>query len=893
MSYATQQAQEKKRKEREQLLELSKKGYTPEFIKFAYWAQGADPSAIDSELAQMQEFTGATDANQVEVDGRAFEIKTLADQKAYSEIESTKKEAELMAKSAVDSLGTKVTQLDEAIADEKGLKAAVGTNFLGRAPISSLYEGDKQRFLGAVDQIVSTDALDTLIAAKEKGATFGALSDSEMRILKASATKFGTWEVRDKDGKITGYNVDEATFKKELNTVRELTLKAQEKAAGSLQPETQETPQAPAPQQYKLNGQLVSGEQALKWANENPNDPKAQKVLSMVGTQAVEPNKIASTEPMAQGQASTAPLANQPEQAPIAPEKEEDSIFLDFKEGFNNLVGRAGERADKVGEIQDSTSSKFAKVRRVFGQGTGLAADVIGEGVMSAGKALLSQEQEQQVAEAFNGVAGRVLQFESVQGAMDYYERLKETKPEVAADIEAALNVVDLATSFTGATQGAKYTGKLTSEVATRGAKATSKTAKAVGNAGGATAKFGTSQATGLAPETIAQVISQPGAFTAKEMATISRESVFKKVGDVIGAKIDEFSELGKAYEPIRNSGEYVNIAPDFLDSNIKKFGFDIADGKIVANTKSATREASDIKALQSFYDMWNGKRTIEADEFLNMRADLAGLAKYDKMSGKTAASERIAKSMRDTLNKTYRSGIEGLEALDNQFSKETTELKNLKSIIYNKDGSIKDNAISTIANLTGKGKEQKLARIKQLLPDIEEDLNILKAVEDIKATEGIKVGTYVRGAAGVGTGFAAGGPAGALIGAILTSPKVAVEVLRQYGRAKGITENITGSIIEKMRAGTKLISREYEILDDAVQSASKKMEDRIKNIKPSAGMSIKVADDPQLLQFDSSLSRLESELSRTTNKTTKKAIQKNIDSLVKQRKQRYKQLGF
>lgn len=37
--------------------------------------------------------------------------------------------------------------------------------------------------------------------------------------------------------------------------------------------------------------------------------------------------------------------------------------------------------------------------------------------------------------------------------------------------------------------------------------------------------------------------------------------------------------------------------------------------------------------------------------------------------------------------------------------------------MVLNSDGSVKDNAISTIANITGKGKEAKLARLEKLIP--------------------------------------------------------------------------------------------------------------------------------------------------------------------------------
>jgi len=58
-----------------------------------------------------------------------------------------------------------------------------------------------------------------LIRAKAQGATFGALSDSELQILSNSATKIESWAEKDGKGNVVGYKVSEGTFKKELDRI--------------------------------------------------------------------------------------------------------------------------------------------------------------------------------------------------------------------------------------------------------------------------------------------------------------------------------------------------------------------------------------------------------------------------------------------------------------------------------------------------------------------------------------------------------------------------------------------------------------------------------------------------------------------------------------------------
>uniref|UniRef100_A0A6H1ZSZ1 Putative peptidase n=1 Tax=viral metagenome TaxID=1070528 RepID=A0A6H1ZSZ1_9ZZZZ len=90
-----------------------------------------------------------------------------------------------------------------------GLNSAVGPTFLQRVPLADL-RGAKDDFLALAEQLVSSEALNSLISAKKEGATFGALSDTEMAILRSAAIAFGG---RLKD---TGFDVTQDFFKKEI-----------------------------------------------------------------------------------------------------------------------------------------------------------------------------------------------------------------------------------------------------------------------------------------------------------------------------------------------------------------------------------------------------------------------------------------------------------------------------------------------------------------------------------------------------------------------------------------------------------------------------------------------------------------------------------------------------
>jgi hypothetical protein len=151
------------------------------------------------------------------------------------------------AKASIPVMQDKISAID-ALLTSPGLTDRVGTSIYSRAPssllggigrifagagnetlagIASGITGSGQNFAASVHQLTSGLTLDNLINAKARGATFGALSEGELAILADSATKLSDWEIKDKNGKGTGFwNIDEQSFKTELKTIQDLTRRA-------------------------------------------------------------------------------------------------------------------------------------------------------------------------------------------------------------------------------------------------------------------------------------------------------------------------------------------------------------------------------------------------------------------------------------------------------------------------------------------------------------------------------------------------------------------------------------------------------------------------------------------------------------------------------------------
>ena len=136
------------------------------------------------------------------------------------------KEAEValtaQAKAKIPSIERKIGEIDYLT---KNLGGNVGPNTFARQDFSDKtgLTADKKEFAGRLRKLVSELSLDSLISAKEKGATFGALSDGELKLLSQSASAINVWEVLDPEtGKPTGeWAVTERAFLEEMNKIKE------------------------------------------------------------------------------------------------------------------------------------------------------------------------------------------------------------------------------------------------------------------------------------------------------------------------------------------------------------------------------------------------------------------------------------------------------------------------------------------------------------------------------------------------------------------------------------------------------------------------------------------------------------------------------------------------
>jgi hypothetical protein len=387
------------------------------------------------------------------------------------------------------------------------------------------------------------------------------------------------------------------------------------------------------------------------------------------------------------------------------------------------------------------------------------------------------------------------------------------------------------------------------------------------------TAKFGTSQITGMNPETIKTVIENPKEFSSKKQASYDREGVAGEVHSTINQRLTELSETGKEYQSVRQSKSEVKVEPDWINKSLQEQGW--SDGVLSVDKSGAARPAikptklanisqSEQTALNKFMDVWGSKKKLTAEEFLDGRQYLDRWSKWQSNVEATQPGKALFRQLRHDFNKygqNEATGIKGLKQLDETYGAEAAELRQIQKEYLNADGTLKDSAPTKIANLTNRGREQALSRLENIKPGITRKIKVLKAVEDIQNAGGQKVGTYARGALGLFGVTTMNVPA--VVAAVLGNPAIATQLLRAYGTALGASK----AVIEKSIQETKnSLNSEPNVGLSIKNVTSAKVKELQASWKRIHEQKLKTDNKGLIRQYEKALKRIEQEVAKLTS---------------------------
>jgi len=327
---------------------------------------------------------------------------------------------------------------------------------------------------------------------------------------------------------------------------------------------------------------------------------------------------------------------------------------------------------------------------------------------------------------------------------------------------------------------------------------------------------------TGLAPETVQTVLTRPKEFESAMKTGLDRLTL----GNLIETRFTELekkmSSLGEGYDTIRSLPNRVQFTENPVKKVLGQYKISLQNGRLNLSPESPALSSRDISAVERFYGQYGTTNNLSPNGVLNARQGLDELANWAQEPGRTQLSEDIARAIRAEYDKAGKVQIPGLSKLDNEFSPVIKEVKDLrKEYLQFKDGEwgLKDTALSRLANATNKGREKVLERLEKFVPGISQQIQIVRALEDITAASGQKVGAYLPSILAGGAAFAAsaGNPILAALALVTTLPQVTIPMLIAFGKANGIASDIIRTMVGKIAAGKTFSEEELLIFKNAV----------------------------------------------------------------------------
>lgn len=174
---------------------------------------------------KMQAFKdGKIDATQLAT------IKTLADFAKVTGTTTSNITQQLEAKNKLESI--------DSLINGKGQASAVGATGITRKGLGKFFtfggiqSGARKNFVATTESLLTGLTIQQLQQAKANGATFGALTEGEMKLLDSAASKINQTKVTDKNGKTVGYAISEKDFNAEMNKIKQFAVIDYERRTG-------------------------------------------------------------------------------------------------------------------------------------------------------------------------------------------------------------------------------------------------------------------------------------------------------------------------------------------------------------------------------------------------------------------------------------------------------------------------------------------------------------------------------------------------------------------------------------------------------------------------------------------------------------------------------------
>jgi len=293
-----------------------------------------------------------------------------------------------------------------------------------------------------------------------------------------------------------------------------------------------------------------------------------------------------------------------------------------------------------------------------------------------------------------------------------------------------------------------------------------------------------------------------------------------KTVDDVvqqIAQKMDDIQTnrqaLGQEYETIRASGQTADTSKliETLTPELSSKKIYITNDLTLKFDKFSKFNAPQQKAINEAWkivqDAWTEGK-LDVDQILNLRQKIDDLVNREwksmKASGVDREAEALIKSFRKWIDAEAKT-IKWLSELDSKYWPVLEEISTLKKDWFNTDGTLKDNALSKLKNLTNDANKARLTRLEQIMPWITNEIRWLKVWIAVDTAMKSRVAQYMQQTLMAWWWIAIFTNPALIVpivaAGIALTPKNIIKTLQ----AIGIGQEWVNWVVNKIKGGTKL----------------------------------------------------------------------------------------
>lgn len=291
---------------------------------------------------------------------------------------------------------------------------------------------------------------------------------------------------------------------------------------------------------------------------------------------------------------------------------------------------------------------------------------------------------------------------------------------------------------------------------------------------------YAINQASWLSKKTREVAYRDPDLLDSIQRWEYTKEALLDEVDKAIKTKWSEFSEMGSIYNKVRKQDVDIDVAEakEWIKSILGKSLVRITD-KWLDFTDSAIANSNSKKAVTQAYNSIVNRWVVKPEVLLNIRKQLDDLIDY--WSDVSTQWQALVKEMRKEIDTIAKEKIPWLKELDAEYAPIRQEISKIKKDYFNKDWTLKDNALSKVSNIANESNLERLKRIERFLPDIRKKAEALRAYDDIVKASENKVWLYVRW--GLWASAVVSLNPVLLAGAIATSPDAVIRAIKKASK--------------------------------------------------------------------------------------------------------------